>query len=84
MGMSKETAARIFEPFFTTKPAGQGTGLGLAQVYGLITKNGGELDVRSELGVGSTFTIFLPEAGSSSAPGATVLGFAASGSGQTS
>jgi CheY-like chemotaxis protein len=61
MGMTPEVLARIFEPFFTTKPVGKGTGLGLAQVYGLVKRSGGELMVKTEPGVGSSFTVFLPE-----------------------
>ncbi len=59
-GMSPETLARIFEPFFTTKPLGQGTGLGLAGALGMLTQNGGFLTVTSEVGWGSTFSLYLP------------------------
>ena len=60
VGMSAETLDRVFEPFFTTKPTGEGTGMGLASSYGLITRAGGTIDIESELGQGTQVTIFLP------------------------
>ncbi len=60
-GIEKKNLSRIFDPFFTTKPTGEGTGLGLSVIYGIIKNHGGEIFVESEPGKGSTFTIILTE-----------------------
>lgn len=62
-GMSIETVARAFEPFFGTKQAGEGTGLGLSQVYGFVKQTGGHVKIYTELGHGTTVKMYLPRAG---------------------
>lgn len=60
LGIPPEIADRVFEPFFTTKSRGQGTGLGLAMVYGMVKQAGGRVSLRSEVGTGTTFEVLLP------------------------
>jgi len=61
MGIPKQNITRIFDPFFTTKPEGEGTGLGLSVSFGIVSRHGGTIEVESELGWGTTFTVLLPE-----------------------
>jgi CheY-like chemotaxis protein/two-component sensor histidine kinase len=67
-GIDEETLPRIFEPFFTKKAQGQGTGLGLSVTHGVVQRSGGAITVKSRLGVGSTFSLYLPIAIDDQAP----------------
>ena len=61
-GIAPEDLGKIFDPFFTTKDVGKGSGLGLSVSHGIIEQHGGRIEVKSEVGQGSTFTVFLPSA----------------------
>ncbi len=70
VGMDAETQSHLFEPFFTTKPVDEGTGLGLAMVYGLVRQHGGFIEVQSAVGRGTTVRVLLPSQGATAAAGA--------------
>ena len=83
VGMEPELLDKVFEPFFTTKPLGQGTGLGLSMVYGFARQNGGHVTIESEVGKGTTVSLYLPAADRASAESSEEAVTAPQGEGQS-
>jgi CheY-like chemotaxis protein len=81
--MDEPTRARVFEPFYTTKPVGRGTGLGMATVYGLVKQHRGYVDIASEVGRGTSVTVYLPIADTGEAPARTPAAVAVRGGRET-
>jgi PAS domain S-box-containing protein len=81
-GMSRDTVEHAFEPFFTTKPKGKGTGLGLATIYGIVRQAGGQVEIESEPGVGTTVTALLPATDLTAEPAGPVDSMSPRGNGE--